>query len=179
MTKRAKANDKRSRVDLDAFLLGLISYGLKTPYDFMTSAGVSLGGSIPALSRLESAGYVQRDGAGARNRREYLITAKGRAFLQKSWRDLFQAPPAGDLDSILRTASLALLMAEPKRSVAGYLLRAAAQRKTRQTGKQPGVASGVDPAAVFLWMRQAALSERIRSETAVLRKIATAIRRLK
>lgn len=171
-------DDRRSRKDLEVFLLGLITRGLKTPYDFMMSAGISPGGSIPALGRLESAGYVRKGEGGARNRQEYQTTGKGLAFLKKSWREIFQALPTGDLDTILRTASLALLMSEPKRSVAAYLGRAAALRNAGQSARQEAVPAH-NPAGVFLWMRQVAAARRTQSDAAILRKLASAVRRLK
>lgn len=179
MAKRSTfRDDRRSRKDLEAFLLALIARGLKTPYDFMVSAGISPGASIPALSRLESAGYVRKREVGARNRQEYEATGKGQAFLEKSWREIFQAPPAGDLDTVLRTASLALLMAEPKRSVAAFLSRAATLRTAGPTAR-PGAVPAHDPAGVFLWMRQTASAGRAKSEAATLRRLASTIRRLK
>lgn len=178
MANKPKArDDRRSRKDLEAFLLGLMTRGLKTPYDFMMSAGISPGASIPALGRLESAGYVRKGEGGARNRQEYQTTGKGLAFLENSWREIFQAPATGDLDTILRTASLALLMSEPKRSVAAYLGRAATLRKAGQSVRQKVVPTH-DPAGVFLWMRQVAAVGRAKNEAAILRRLASTIRRL-
>lgn len=176
--KPSSQDDRRSRKDLEAFLLALITRGLKTPYDFMTSAGISPGASIPALGRLEAAGYVRKGEGGARNRQEYEATSKGQAFLEKSWQEIFQAPPTGDLDTVLRTASLALLMSEPKRSVAAYLSRAAAARNAGHTAR-PGAAPTHDPAGVFLWMRRVATVGRAKREAATLRQLASAVRRLR
>jgi DNA-binding PadR family transcriptional regulator len=179
MAKKPSAgDDRRSRKDLESFLLALIARGLKTPYDFMRSAEISLGGSIPALGRLESAGYVRKGAGGARNRQEYETTRKGLAFLEKSWREIFQAPATGDLDTVIRIASLALLMSEPKRSVAAYLGRAAALRKARQAAR-PGAVPTDDPVGVFLWMREVAAVGRAKSEAATLRHLASAVRRLR
>jgi DNA-binding PadR family transcriptional regulator len=176
--KPSSRDDRRSRKDLEAFLLALIARGLKTPYDFMTSAGISPGASIPALGRLESAGYVRKGEGGARNRQEYEATGKGQAFLEQSWREIFQAPPTGDLDTVIRTASLALLMSEPKRSVAAYLGRAAALRKARRSVRLTAVPTHY-PAGVFLWMRQVAAAGRAKNEATTLRELASAIQRLR
>ena len=171
--------DKRSRKDLEAFLLGLITRGLKTPYDFMMSAGISPGASIPALSRLEASGYVRKGEGGARNRQEYVITPKGEAFLERSWRGLFQSAPSKDLEVVLRTASLALLLGQPKRAVADYLARASELRKAGKKKTPVRLGSTTAPGEVFLWMRQVASAGRVESEATVLRKLASSVRRLK
>ena len=176
--KPRNQDDRRSRKDLEAFLLALIRHGLQTPYDLMMSAGISPGASIPALGRLESAGYVRKGEGGARNRQEYDTTNKGDAFLEKFWREIFQRPPAEDLDTILRIASLALLMSEPKQSVAAYLSRAAALRKPGEPVRPAGVPTR-DPAGIFPWMRQVAAAGRAKNEAATLRQLASAIRRFK
>src|SRR5438309_1636371 len=58
MSKTSKTADKRGRADLELFLLALLSRGIATPYDLQAAAGLSPGASIPALGRLEAAGYV-------------------------------------------------------------------------------------------------------------------------
>src|SRR5690348_6960280 len=107
MSKTTKPRDKRSRMDLELLVLALASRGLATPYDLKTSASISPGASIPVLNRLETGGYVRKGVGGPRNRQEYVITAKGNALLENSWRKLFQAPPGTDIEAILRTAALA------------------------------------------------------------------------
>ena len=77
----------------------------------MRSAEISPGGSIPALGRLESAGYVRKGAGGARNRQEYETTRKGLAFLEKSWREIFRASRDGGFgygyqDCIASTANV-------------------------------------------------------------------------
>jgi DNA-binding PadR family transcriptional regulator len=176
--KPSHPDDRRSRKDLEAFLLALITHGLKTPYDFMMSAGISPGASIPALGRLESAGYVRKGKGGARNRQEYDTTHTGKAFLERSWREIFQHTPVGDLDTVLRIASLALLMAEPKRSVAAYLSRAAALRKAEEATR-PAAVPTREAVGVFLWMRQVASIERAKSDAVTLLRLASTIRRIK
>jgi len=179
MPKPSKSSDKRARMDLELFVLALASRGLATPYDLKTSAGISPGASIPVLNRLEQGGYLRRGEGGPRNRQEFFITAKGSNLLENSWRALFQAAPSTDLDAVLRTAALALILGEPKRSVAGYLSRASAVRKSGNEGKTARSPDGNAPGEVFLWMRQVASAQRTKSDAAILRKLAGAVRRLK
>lgn len=179
MPKSSKSKDKRARVDLELFVLALAGRGLATPYDLKTSAGISPGASVPVLNRLEQGGYLRRGEGGPRNRQEYGMTAKGRALLENSWRALFQAAPSTDLDAVLRTAALALILGEPKRSVAGYLSRASALRKSGNEGKTAPSPDGKAPGEIFLWMRQVATAGRTQSDAAILRKLSSALRRLK
>src|ERR1700733_14201594 len=45
---------------LDLFILSLLDRGLETPYDLNRQGGLSLGSTVPALRRLESAGPIKR-----------------------------------------------------------------------------------------------------------------------
>jgi DNA-binding PadR family transcriptional regulator len=178
MSKTSKSKDKRSRMDLELFVLALICRGVATPYDLKVSAAISPGASIPVLGRLETAGLIRKGKEGARNRQEYLITGTGTILLENSWRQLFQGPPA-DFDAILRIASLALLMGEPKRSVAAYLSRASTLRKTANADSPYRSDDSTTPGAVFMSMRRVAASGRAQSEAAVLRRLASVVRRPK
>jgi DNA-binding PadR family transcriptional regulator len=124
----------------ELFLLALIRRGIATTYELKMSAAISPGAPIPVLSRLESNGFIKKGEEGARNRQEYATTAKGNALLENSWRGLFQAAPSTDLDGVMRTASLALLLDESKRSVAEYLSRASGLRRAVKAEKpaRPG-----------------------------------------
>jgi DNA-binding PadR family transcriptional regulator len=182
MAKRPNPqDDKRSRKDLELFILALVSDGVSTPYDLMTTANVSPGASIPALARLEAAGFVRKGAEGPRNRSEYATTSKGERFLNSSWRELFQSPPSAnqELDTVLRIASLALLLGETKSNVANYLRAAATLRASGPSHKGVLAPDAKNLPDTFLWMRSAAQSARIRQEAAVLRKLANSLRRMK
>ena len=179
VSKTSKPNDKRARMDLELFVLALASRGVATPYDLKVSASISPGASIPVLNRLESRGYVRKGEGGPRNRQEYAITAKGNTWLENSWRRLLQDAPSSDLDVVLRISGLALILGEPKRSVADYLVRASKAGKVEKESKPAPPTPGVAPVDVFLWMKQVAAAERSQSEAAILRKLAAAVRRLK
>lgn len=175
---KAKKEDGRSRKDLELFVLALVSRGVTTPYDLKMSAGISPGASIPVLSRLRASGWIRAGDEGSRNRQEYLITAKGTAILL-GWKEAFKSPRTDDLESVLRTACLALLMGEAYKSVAAFLKRASPQHKAPRSSDNALPDNEASPGAIFLWMRQVASAERIRAEANVLRKLATSIRRLK
>jgi predicted transcriptional regulator len=178
MPRPSKSEDKRSRKDLELFVLALISRGVATPYDLKVSAAISPGASIPVLGRLESAGFIKKSKEGARNRQEYLLLGKGTVLLENSWRRLFQGPPL-DFDAILRIACLALLMGEPKRSVAAYLSRASTLRKAANADSPYRSSDSTTPGAVFMSMRRVAANGRAQSEAAILRRLASVVRRLK
>lgn len=183
MAKRPNPqDDKRSRKDLELFILALISDGVSTPYDLMAKAKISPGASIPVLARLEVAGCVRKGKEGPRNRTEYVATAKGARLLQTSWRELFGSRPSStqELDTVLRIASLALLLGETKSNVANYL-RTAATLRASGPSQHKGVLApdAKNLPDTFLWMRSAAQSARIRQEAAVLRKLANSLRRMK
>jgi DNA-binding PadR family transcriptional regulator len=170
--------DRRTRSDLTVFVLALVGRGLNTPYLLRESAALSPGATIPVLARLVSSGYLRKGAEESRGRVEYALTSKGEALLSNSWRELFQTPPTTELDTILRTASLALLMGEPRRSVAEYLSRAEESRKDRQTAETPPRVPESTLEA-FPWMRETALLSRNRSEASVLRKLASKLQTVK
>jgi DNA-binding PadR family transcriptional regulator len=169
--------DKRGRADLELFILALISRGLSTPYDLHASAGLSPGATIPALGRLEAAGFVTKGEEEARRRLEYQVTAKGKKHLESSWRTLLDSSPNSDLDSILRVASLALLMGEKKQTVAGYLSGAAKQRQAKAAGDKPTERPKLREPELYLWLKQFGEPVRAASERAILMKMASIVKR--
>lgn len=181
-TKANTQKDRRSRKDLEIFILALLREGIATPYGLMASAKVSPGASLPALTRLEAAGCVRKGEEGPRNRVEYVATPKGERLLEASWRELLEAPPDADrdLDSVLRISSLALLMGETKSRVVRYLTTAAASRLARAADeKAVSLPQTKTDLNTILWMRTAAKAGRMRQEAAVLKKLAGSLRRMK
>lgn len=179
MPKTSGSKDKRARIDLELFVLALVRLGIATPYDLKISASISPGASVPVLNRLEARGYLRKGEGGPRNRQEFEITPKGESFLENSWRGLFQSAPSTDLEAVLRIAALALILGEPKRSVADYLSQASAARKAATTEKTGRATGRTTPSEVYLWMRRVAVAGRSQSDAALLRKLATAVRRLR
>src|SRR5258708_23229447 len=48
---------------LELFILSVLDRGLETPYDLNRQGGLSLGSTVPALRRLETAGLVRKKAA--------------------------------------------------------------------------------------------------------------------
>lgn len=112
---------------LDMFLLVLVKPGIATAYGLREKAGLSIGGTLPALKRLEQRGLVSGGERLVRNKREFRLTARGRTALKAGLNQMlkqYQEQPPSDLESVLRVCSLAA--AAGKRERAGNILRAAA-----------------------------------------------------
>jgi DNA-binding PadR family transcriptional regulator len=169
--------DKRGRADLELFILALISRGLSTPYDLHASAGLSPGATIPALGRLETAGFVTKGEEAARRRLEYQLTARGKKHLESSWRVLLDSPPNSDLDSILRVASLALLMGEKKQTVSAYLTDASKRREAKAATVKIADAPKLREIGLYPWFRQFGEPTRTAAEAAILKKIASIVKK--
>ena len=122
------SDDKRSKTDLELFLLVLVSKEIDTPYQLLTAARLSVGATVPALRRLEKAGHVRRGKPGTRGRADYLLTKEGMRRLKSGWRPLLEASIPADVEAILRTAALALLSGADRKIIARYLKRAAASK---------------------------------------------------
>jgi DNA-binding PadR family transcriptional regulator len=120
-------SDKRSRPDLELFVLALIERGVATPYDFMKRADLSPGATLPVLRRLQSSGLVRRGEAGSRRRTAYDLTAKGQRHLATSWRALLDSQPS-DIDATFRIAVVALMSGAQRDRVARFLHEAAERR---------------------------------------------------
>jgi DNA-binding PadR family transcriptional regulator len=175
VSKNSKTADKRGRADLELFLLALVSRGLSTPYDLKASAAISPGASIPALLRLEKSGFVFKGEQESRGRLEYSVTPKGKKHLENSWRPLFQTVPSRDLESVLRTACLALLMGEKPANAAKYLTIASKGLSGRRDLREPS--PGLRDPALFGWMRQVIEPTRRKAEASGLAKLASAVRK--
>ena len=94
------------RSNLELFVLAMIQQGLETPYDFRMKAGLSLGSTVPVLSRLEADGLIKGSEPGLRRSRKYSISGKGVKALTAEWVNHLRDRPT-DIDSALRIAYLA------------------------------------------------------------------------
>lgn len=175
--------DKRSRLDLELFVLALVQRDVYTPYRLRETVGLSPGATIPVLKRLQDAGYVRPGKPGARGRTEFKITAKGKHYLASGWQPLLDAPALGDLEAVLRIASLALLSGADKKTVYARLTRAAAVRSAESKRKKCD-ASAMEASLssrrdvdLYLWMQAALKAARLNAEVRVLRRLAIAILR--
>lgn len=175
--------DKRSKLDLELFVLALVQREINTPYHLRETVGLSPGATIPVLKRLQQAAYLRPGKPGARGRIEFKITASGRQFLKSGWQPLLDSSVPTDMDAILRIASLAMLSGADKKTVAAYLGRAAtvkrADSKRRKGAALEAEASpGVRETGLYAWMQAAHKEARLAAEGKVLRQLATAILRL-
>jgi DNA-binding PadR family transcriptional regulator len=175
--------DKRSKLDLELLVLALIQRGVNTPYRLLSSAGISQGATLPVLSRLESSSYVRRGKPGPRGRTEYEVTAAGRRYLQAGWQPLLEAPIPGDIESVLRAASLAVLSGADSKTVSGYLKRAA-DAKVTDSKLRKAVAKETKPsllaepdAGLYIWMLATNAAAQLATEGRILRQLATALNR--
>jgi DNA-binding PadR family transcriptional regulator len=94
------------RSNLELFILALVKEGLATPYQLMARAGISLGGSLPALRRLREADLISESKTMARRAKKFTILPAGRKALVEGLKDQLSSHPT-DLESMLRIACLA------------------------------------------------------------------------
>ena len=182
MSKKPPAppRDKRSREDLELFTLALVDRGVNSAY-LLLSAGISQGAALPVLGRLESSGYVRHGKPGPRGRTEFELTAAGRRHLQTGWQPLLEAPIPGDIESILRTADLAVLSGASRKTVSSYLKRAADARaidsKNRkiEAGEAKAALSDNPDDGLYRWMLAMNSTVRLTAEAKFLRQLAVAL----
>lgn len=177
MSKIRSAPAERSLLtSLELLILALIDRGIATAYDLQARAGLSVGATLPALRRLEKTKLISRGEIGQRGRQQFTMTQKGRRALE-SWPHLLEEPVARDLDNILRTAALAIIVGDDRQRAAAYLRNAAEarkrhanERKLEATHRHEEVSEGV--ADIFLWMRSMGDNSRAAADHDVLTRIA-------
>jgi DNA-binding PadR family transcriptional regulator len=170
--------DKRSRTDLELFVLAMIDLGVNNPYALHSSYGVSPGASIPVLARLERSGYVRCGKSGARRRSEYEITPKGGRYLKEGWVPLLQSPAPQEMESILRIVILAIMAGADLKKVAWYANKAASE-KMRESNQRKGEAERIhlsyyenfDPSVYPLLLKRYT-GARLSTESKFLRELA-------
>lgn len=167
--------DKRSKLDLELFLIALIKRKINTPYLLQASAGLSPGATIPVLKRMGAAGYVRRGSPGFRKRTEYQVTAKGSRHLSSTWPGMLESSVPTDMEAILRTASLAILCGADRKRVAAYLERAARTKAPDSTKKIEPLPAIHEQARLYGWMRSVHAQARQACEVQVLRRLASAL----
>jgi DNA-binding PadR family transcriptional regulator len=113
------------RSTLELLLLALLQDGISTPYELKSRADISLGSSIPALTRLEADGLIQASDPQSRRSRRFTLNTKGRSALKKDWSVHLQSSTT-DVESILRITYLACL--NKSSGKAAVFLEAAADR---------------------------------------------------
>jgi DNA-binding PadR family transcriptional regulator len=117
---------------LDLFILSVLDRGLETPYDLNRQGGLSLGSTVPALKRLETAGLVRKKAAVGLSRRPrhwFQLSAAGRKLARGGWIPLLKDPPS-DFDAVLRLADMAQYYRARPADIVTFLEAAAAERRS-------------------------------------------------
>jgi DNA-binding PadR family transcriptional regulator len=167
----APKRDKRRRSDLRAFVIALLLEGISTPYELQSLAGLSPGATIPILQSLVEDAYVKAGKPGTRGRVAYVVTSKGKKWLETVWLSLLQEGPSGDLDSDLRVFLIAIRVGK-ERGKAEAFLRSGLEHRQKALaeleGKMKEEGSGV-------WLADQYVSLRVRATAAMLKVEAKAI----
>lgn len=161
---------------LQLFLLVLVEFGLATPYDLLSKAGLGVGLTSPALKRLKEARLLTSS-PGPRNRVRYAITGKGRKWLrdnlevglppfwQQGQTDVFESLPRGIILAWLNSGTgearqgvsdawYKLSVLERKRQREAQELRASMVRLQGEIVDQsPAAAKGVLIATAYKWIK--------------------------
>lgn len=175
--------DRRSKADLELFLLALVGEGINTPYLLHTAAGLSLGATVPALKRLEHAGFLRRGQPGTRGRTEFEITKSGERHLKSRWRPLMDAAAPTDVDAVLRIVSLGVLSGADNATVAVYLKRAAAVKEANSKQQRAAALNAqasiraVQDRELYAWLQATHKATKVAAEAKLLRHLASAILR--
>jgi DNA-binding PadR family transcriptional regulator len=103
--------------------------GVSTPYELQSLAGSSPGASIPILQSLVEDGHVRAGKPGTRGRVVYVVTSKGKKWLEEVWPSLLQDGPSGDLDSDLRVFLIAVRVGKDRVRAEAFLRKAIAHRQ--------------------------------------------------
>jgi DNA-binding PadR family transcriptional regulator len=167
----ASKRDKRRRSDLRAFVIALLLEGVSTPYEMQSLADLSPGATIPILQSLVEHGHVRAGKPGTRGRVAYVVTSKGKKWLEEVWPSLLQDGPSGDLDSDLRVFLIAIRVGKDRARAQAFLRNAIAHRQetlAELDGKMKEEGSRV-------WLADQYVSLRARASAAILKAEAKAI----
>ena len=118
---------------LDLFVLSLLDRGLETPYDLHRRGRLSLGSTVPALRRLETAGLVRKKapvGSSKRPRHWFQLSAAGRKLARGEWIPLLKDRPPSDFDAVLRLADMAQHYRARPADIVTFLEAAASERRS-------------------------------------------------
>jgi len=164
---------------LELFILAMVQQGLATPYELKTKAGLSLGSTVPALTRLEHDGQLKASKEGARRSRRFSVTTKGTEVLTQGWAEQVAAEHT-DLDSILRVAYLAWQHGDAKacqeflkRSADG--LRGWAGSLRAESERLSGKVEPAPNGNTFVWMNKYCEAARTEADAAALTELSAQI----
>jgi DNA-binding PadR family transcriptional regulator len=158
---------------MEVFLMAVISRGgLNTLYALQQEAGLQPGSINPIIKDLENAGLMDRSEVAKRGRRRRSIslTEAGERFLVGQWGNGLDTKR--DIESILRSATVALLMNDIRRAF-DFLHESASERERHQDSKELGpVSLKRTPIDFHAEMRAVYGSRRRAMEAAVLTEFA-------
>jgi DNA-binding PadR family transcriptional regulator len=159
---------------LDVYLLSLIDRGLETPYDLLKQGGVSLGSSVPALRRLETADLVKKNaptGFGKRPRHGFKLSTAGRKLARGAWISLLNGQPPSDFDSILRLVDVARHYEAKNADVVAFLGAASSERRSSARSGRNGFRETRAPLGIMA-TREAWDVSRLKAEAKFLAELA-------
>jgi DNA-binding PadR family transcriptional regulator len=156
------------------FLLALVSKGrLETLYGLQQHAALQPGGVQPVLRQLEDKGLLKRSEEGKRRRRVMSVTEEGKKMLAEHWQSclVFHS----DIESVLRAATVAMLMEQPH-FAHGYLLERAADYESKSKNlPAAGLNSSRSILDLYGSMRTGWETARLESAAHTLRGLADAV----
>ncbi len=102
---------------LEILLLVFVKSGLGTPYDLLSQIGLGVGGSSPALKRLQNRGLLTSE-SGPRNRMDFGLTDAGEQELKRaldlSPKQTWRYGRRDTFDNLRRTVFLAWVSGRPE-----------------------------------------------------------------
>lgn len=174
----ATVNTMRSISNFELFVLALIDRGCRTPYDLDQRAGVSIGGSSPALARLSERSLISAGKKGPRGRREYNLTSTGERVLDENLSGLTADSVIPDFDSLAR--SLVMLWTTRRRRLALQLLQN--WSKPAPSQKQPERRASLprqpDAAQLYRWIQHVRNSHRTQAESKAAEQVLRTLTRV-
>ena len=126
---------------LDLFILSLLDRGLETPYDLNRQGGLSLGSTVPALRRLESAGLIKRKapvGSSKRPRHWFQLSVTGKKLARSGWKVHLKASSHPDFDAVLRVVDMAQHYLAKPIDIVAFLEAAASERRSQARPRASG-----------------------------------------
>jgi DNA-binding PadR family transcriptional regulator len=167
---------------LDLIVLLLLQRGVNTPYLLRSRAGISLGGSLPALKRLLGQGLIKQGKQGPRGRREFALTRAGESELANMdhYLEAVLTESAADLDSLLRVATCAI--ATGRKQVAVQALKKGSDefqmRSADLRSTLPGLKQDADLADLYIAMTAHCAADRLQATGSSLRSLASRLGKL-
>jgi DNA-binding PadR family transcriptional regulator len=126
---------------LEIFILSLLDRGLETPYDLQRQGGLSLGSTVPALKRLETAGLVRKKapvGSSKRPRHWFQLSAAGKKRARSGWKMHLKASNHPDFDAVLRVVDMAQHYLAKPIDIGAFLEAAASVRRSQARPRVSG-----------------------------------------